>query len=100
MQRCYIGYLIVKNCNWIGCVICLIIKINSREFLPEKECHEIFLINTHSSKILLLDYYYYNHLQNLEIEIVEKFFSLKKEFISVIWNKKKIKSIFSNLCNK
>lgn len=71
--------------------------MNSREFLSEKECHEIFLINIHSSKILGL---LYNHLQNLEIEIVEKFFSLKKEFISVIWNKKKIKSIFSNLCNK
>lgn len=67
----------------------MIIKINSREFLPEKEYHEIFLINIHSSKILGL---LYNHLQNLEIEIVEEFFSLKKEFISVIWNKKKIKS--------
>lgn len=81
MQRYYIGYLIVKSYNWIGCVICLIIKMNSREFLSEKECHEIFLINIHSSKILGL---LYNHLQNLEIEIVEEFFSLKKEFISVI----------------
>lgn len=41
-----------------------------------------FFINTHSSKILLL---LYNHLQNLEIEIVEEFSSLKKEFISVIF---------------
>lgn len=56
-----------------------------------------FLINTHFSKILLL---LYNHLQNLEIEIVEEFSSLKKEFIcySIVLNNYNfyIRELFEN----